>query len=162
MAKRRKAVDPGPKASSVNTRLKRRAVVIGVLGLLSVAGVMIYDVGRGPTSHVVVLNLTEAPVTDVVLSGLGGSWWFERIEMARAESARIERAPDARYAFHLKYKQGGAVKETDVRLFAGKAAVTAVEIAVTPEGIRTSMRSEETAADRFGQFYRSLRKRIGL
>ena len=161
-AKRRKGGDSESEARSLKGRLKRRALVLGAVGLLSVVGAMVYDVGAGPKTHVVILNLTEAPVTDVVLTGSQGSWTFDRIAPARAESVKIDRLPDARFAFHLKYTEGGSVKETDLRMFAGKAAVTVIELAVNPKGVTTNLRSEETAADRAGRFFRGLRARVGL
>jgi hypothetical protein len=162
MAKRRKAVNPGAKPGAVKARLKRRAVVIGGVGLLSVVGVILYDVGREPTTHVVILNLTDGPVTDIQLTGMKGRWRFDQIGMARAESFKIARSPDSRYAFHIKYKEGGAARETDIRMLAGRSAVSVIELAINPSGVSTSLRSEETAADRIGRFVREVRGRIGL
>jgi len=162
MAKRLKPAKPTPEPTPIRARLKRRAILLCAVGLLSVVGAMLYDGGAGPRAHVVILNLTEAPVTDVVLSGPHGSWAFDRIGMARAESVKIERAPDARYAFHLKYAEGGSVKQTDIRLFAGKAAVTVIELAVNPSGVSTGVRSEETASARAARFLRGVRGRFGL
>jgi len=162
MMRRRKGGDSEAEARSLRARLKRRAIVIGAVGLLSVVGAMLYDGRAGSMTHVVILNLTEAPVTDVVLSGPHGSWAFDRIGMARTESVKIERAPDASYAFHLKYAEGRSVKQTDIRLFAGKAAVTVIELAVNPSGVSTGVRSEETASARAARFLRGVRGRFGL
>ena len=145
-------------------RLKRRAVLLAGMAVISAAGVALFDSEQAGRTFLLVRNLTNLPVTEVQVSGPQGGLSAARIGVAESKGDQLRRSTDGTYTFHIRYKEGGTVlRETDLRILGGKLTFEAIELHIGPEGVTSMARTEdEGIGGKVGRFLKDIRRRLGL